>query len=152
MGWFQWKTCGKSSPVPVLAEFSSLAAAVSPPCSSPCFTLLCPHLLGKQPLSHFSNRDWDKQQQNAQRDSLVFCQSGPGPCQSAPAGKDWREPPARVNNEISWSWHSQQRVSAGDLGSCVVFSLGTLLGSPREGSATSPALGQAGIECPVTGG
>lgn len=43
----------------------------------------------------------------------------------------------RVNNEVSWSWHSQEFVSAGDLGSCVVFSPGTLLESSREGSATS---------------
>lgn len=67
-------------------------------------------------------------------------------------------PPLRVNNEVSWSWHSQEFVSAGDLGSCVVFSPGTLLESSREGSATSsvtrtgyPSLAPGtGIECPVT--
>lgn len=91
-------------------------------------------------------------------DSLVFSQNGLGTCQSVPASKDWREPLVRVNNEASWSWHSHQFVSAGDLGSCVVFSLGILLESSRESSATSSVTGTGspslaagnGIERPVT--
>lgn len=89
---------------------------------------------------------------------MVFGQNGLGTCQSVPASKDWREPLVRVNNEASWSWHSRGFVSAGDLGSCVVFSLGTVLESSREGSATSSVTGSGspwlaagtGIERPVT--